>query len=158
VNGVAGASVDTQSVRYRLSWRQLGWLCGLLALMYGGFIVFLHLQFPDDPWSQTSSFFLPQIVLPVALVCFNRAMSLTLTPDALVTRNLSRRVIPWSAIGWITTESQLGTKCVVVFEQSGRRTRLRVPATGFLFWDRDFDAKFHTIGDWYLAHRGSAVR
>ena len=54
----------------------------------------------------------------------------------------------------IQPESLLGTTTIVLCEANGRRTRLRAPSTGFLAWDRHFEQKFHTIGTWWLTHRG----
>jgi hypothetical protein len=54
----------------------------------------------------------------------------------------------------VQIESLFGSRTVVIYEAGGRRTRLRAPITGFLSWDRRFEEKFHTIGRWWLDHRG----
>ncbi|MFJ4829468.1 hypothetical protein ACIP79_06015 [Streptomyces sp. NPDC088747] len=78
----------------------------------------------------------------------------TLTPSAAVVHNLRRRTIPWSDVQAIRVEPVLGTSTVVIYEVSGRRTRLRAPTTGFLAWDRGFDEKFDVLGRWRWDHRG----
>ncbi|MEV5849180.1 hypothetical protein AB0M32_45150 [Streptomyces sp. NPDC051985] len=83
-----------------------------------------------------------------------RPFGVTLTPSAAVAHNLRRRTIPWSNVQAIQVESLLGSRTVVIYEAGGRATRLRAPVTGFLNWDRDFEDKFHTIGRWWLTHRG----
>ena len=50
-------------------------------------------------------------------------------------------------------KTEFGSRTIVIYEFSGRRTRLRVPATGFLFWDRHFEEKYHAVGEWWLEHR-----
>ncbi|WP_406467472.1 hypothetical protein [Streptomyces sp. NBC_01594] len=95
------------------------------------------------------------IAMPLlAMIVFPR-YGVTLTPSAAVVHNLRRRIIPWSDVQGVHTESSLGQWTVVIYEASGRRTRLRAPMTGVLSWDRRFEEKFHTIGRWWLAHRGS---
>ncbi|MGH1554427.1 hypothetical protein ACRAWF_28255 [Streptomyces sp. L7] len=79
---------------------------------------------------------------------------ITLTPSAVVVHNLRRRTIPWPDIQAVQPESLLGTTTIVLYEANGRRTRLRAPSTGFPARDRHFEEKFHTIGTWWLAHRG----
>lgn len=77
----------------------------------------------------------------------------TLTADALVVHRLDRRTIPWHEIRWITRQRLMGSWTILVLEKSGRQTRLAAPSDGFLFWDRNFEAKFHAIGDRYSASR-----
>ncbi|MHB9860539.1 hypothetical protein [Streptomyces sp. YIM S03343] len=79
---------------------------------------------------------------------------ITLTPSAAIVRRVRKRTIPWSNVQAIQVESYAGSRTVVIYEAGGRRTRLRAPITGFLSWDRGFEEKFHTIGRWWLAHRG----
>ncbi|MFJ9868880.1 hypothetical protein [Streptomyces sp. NPDC101165] len=93
------------------------------------------------------------VLLPVALI-ISRPFGVTLTPSAAIVRNLRRRTIPWSNVQAIQIESLFGSRTVVIYEAGGRRTRLRAPITGFLSWDRSFEEKFHTIGRWWLDHRG----
>ncbi|MFF9123699.1 hypothetical protein ACF09J_10420 [Streptomyces sp. NPDC014889] len=93
------------------------------------------------------------LLLCSALI-ISRLFGVTLTPSAAIVHNFRRRTIPWSNVQAIQIESLFGSRTVVIYEAGGRRTRLRAPITGFLNWDRGFEAKFHTIGRWWLAHRG----
>lgn len=93
-------------------------------------------------------------LLPFVLLIASRPFGVTLTQSAAVVHNLARRTIPWADVQAIQIESSLGTRTVVIYEASGRRTRLRAPITGFLSWDRTFEEKFHPIGRWWLDHRG----
>jgi len=91
------------------------------------------------------------VLVPLS-VLQNRWFGVTLTPTEARVHNLRRRVIRWDDVRAVTVESLLGTRTVVLYED-GRRTRLRAPSTGFLAWDRSFEAKYHVIGQWWLAHR-----
>ncbi|MER6533734.1 hypothetical protein ACWDE0_09275 [Streptomyces sp. 900105755] len=93
------------------------------------------------------------VLLPLVQITARR-FGVTLTPTAAVVHNFRRRTIPWADVQAIRIESALGSRTVVIYEAGGRRTRLRAPATGFLSWDRGFEEKFHTIGGWWLRHRG----
>ncbi|WP_234375499.1 hypothetical protein [Streptomyces sp. CB01373] len=84
----------------------------------------------------------------------SRFFGVTLTSSAAIVHNLRRRTIPWSNVQAIQIESFLGSRTVVIYEAGGRGTRLRAPITGFLYWDRGFEEKFHAIGRWWLEHRG----
>jgi len=88
----------------------------------------------------------------LVMVLLGRSFGITLTPTEARVRNLRRRVIRWSDVRAVTTERVLGTHFVVLHE-ANRRTRLRAPITGFLVWDRRFEEKYHTIGQWWLDHR-----
>jgi hypothetical protein len=70
--------------------------------------------------------------------------------------NLQVRTIRWVDIASVSTDRMLGSTYVIVWEASGRSTRLRAPTTGLLAWDRDFQAKYQTITAWHQALRGSA--
>ena len=83
----------------------------------------------------------------------SQSFGITLTPTEARVHGVRRRTIRWSDVRAVTTEKKLGTRYVIL-HQADRRTRLRAPITGFLITDRDFDAKYHTIGQWWLAHRG----
>ncbi|MFE1886521.1 YdbT family protein [Streptomyces diastatochromogenes] len=93
------------------------------------------------------------VLWPVMLI-ISRPFGITLTPSAAIVHNLRRRTVPWLNVQAIQIESLFGSRTVVIYEAGGRRTRLRAPITGFLSWDRDFEEKFHTIGRWWLEHRG----
>ncbi|MFI9605395.1 hypothetical protein ACIHCX_37250 [Streptomyces sp. NPDC052043] len=93
------------------------------------------------------------VLLGVVLIT-SRLFGVTLTPSAAIVHNLRRRTIPWSNVQAIQIESLFGSRTVVIYEAGRRRTRLRAPTTAFLSWDRSFEEKFHTIGRWWLDHRG----
>ncbi|MEU9346847.1 hypothetical protein AB0D74_37135 [Streptomyces sp. NPDC048278] len=93
------------------------------------------------------------VVFPLVLITSWR-FGVTLTPSAAVAHGFRRRTVPWSNVQAIRIESILGSRNVVIYEAGGRHTRLRAPMTGFLSWDRNFEEKFHTIGRWWLDHRG----
>ena len=95
------------------------------------------------------------VVLPSVALVASRTFGVTLTQSAAVVHGLRRRIIPWAGVQAVQIESFLGSRTVVIYEAGGRRTRLRAPITGFLNWDRGFEEKFHTIGRWWLAHRGA---
>lgn len=92
-------------------------------------------------------------VLLVLCVLENRWFGITLTATEARVHNLRRRRIRWSDVRAVTTEKVFGTRVVVLHEQN-RRTRLRAPMTGWLMKDRRFEQKYHTIGQWWLEHRG----
>ena len=94
------------------------------------------------------------IVMPLLGVIVFPRQGITLTPSAAVVHNLRKRIIPWSDVQGVHTESSLGQRTVVIYEATGRRTRLRAPVTGVLSRDRRFEEKFHAIERWWLAHRG----
>ena len=93
-------------------------------------------------------------VMPIVLLIAGRYFGVTLTPSTAVVHSLRRRTIQWAEIQAIHMEPYQGTRTVVIYEAGGRRTRLRAPLSGFLAWDSGFDEKFHTIGMWWLEHRG----
>jgi hypothetical protein len=92
------------------------------------------------------------IMLVVSVVS---PFGITLTPSAARVHDLRRRTVPWASVQSVRVEQVMGGRVVVLYEAGGRRTRLRAPATGFLQRDRDFEEKFHVIGQWWLAHRGT---
>jgi hypothetical protein len=77
---------------------------------------------------------------------------ITLTTTEARVHNLRRRVIRWDDVRGVTVQSLFGTRTVVLHEDH-RRTRLRAPSTGPLAWDRRFEEKYHTIGQWWLTRR-----
>jgi hypothetical protein len=92
--------------------------------------------------------------LTFVLLITARHFGVTLTQSTAIVHNFRRRSIRWADVQAIRIEPFGGTRTVVIYEVGGRRTRLRAPLTGFLSWDREFDEKFHTIGRWWLDHRG----
>ena len=93
-------------------------------------------------------------VMPFVLLIVGRYFGITLTQSTAIVHNIRRRTIQWADIQAICIEPFQGTRTVVIYEAGGRRTRLRAPLTGFLSWDSGFDEKVHTIGTWWLEHRG----
>jgi len=87
-----------------------------------------------------------------------RWQGVTVSREALTVHGPSGRVIPWRDIQGNSLERQLGGAIVVVDESSGRRTRLPAPITGPLSGDRGFEAKYRTIGEWYLALRDQSCQ
>jgi hypothetical protein len=90
----------------------------------------------------------------LVLLITGQHFGVTLTESTAIVHNLRRRTIQWSNVQAICVEGFHGAQTVVIYEAGGRRTRLRVPITGFLCWDRGFEEKFHTIGKWWKDHRG----
>jgi len=85
-----------------------------------------------------------------------RRDGVALTPSAAIVYGWRRRTIAWSRIQSIQVESMFGERAVVLYEAGGRRTRLRAPSsTPLIAWDSKFEEKFHTIGQWWLGHRGA---
>jgi hypothetical protein len=77
----------------------------------------------------------------------------TLTPWTVEVHNLRRRVIWLRDVRLIRVEKSFLSRKVAIYEFSGRCTTLRAPITGFLFWDKRFEEKYHAIGRWWLDHR-----
>jgi hypothetical protein len=79
--------------------------------------------------------------------------NVVLTPWTAEVTNLTRRIIWWPDVREIRVERRMLVRAGVLYEYSGRKTRLRVPFTGFLAWDPHFEEKYHAIGQWWLEHR-----
>ncbi|WP_329165598.1 hypothetical protein OHB49_38895 [Streptomyces sp. NBC_01717] len=145
-----------ERIRYRLTFFQRA-LPLLPAVVLGVVIEITEILdgMRDDPFSfgAGNPLRLWIAMTLLAVIVFPRH-GITLTPSAAVVHNLRRRIIPWSDVQGVHIESYLGQRTVVIYEASGRRTRLRAPVTGVLSWDRRFEEKFHTIGRWWLAQRG----
>ncbi|MFE2095893.1 hypothetical protein [Streptomyces sp. NPDC059468] len=144
-------AVPPERIRYRLTRLQR-----LLSALPAFFIVALQvlLWLDGGPFGPLRfSLLVWAVLLPVALIT-SRPFGVTLTPSAAVVHNFRRRTVPWSNVQAVRIESLFGSRTVVIYETGGRRTRLRAPITGFLSWDRSFEEKFHTIGRWWLDHRG----
>ena len=78
---------------------------------------------------------------------------LVLTPWTAEVTKLRQRIVWWPDVREIRVERHQLMRTIVLYEHNGQRTRLRVPITGFLAWDRHFEEKYHTIGHWWLEHR-----
>ncbi|KUJ58470.1 hypothetical protein AB0N87_39190 [Streptomyces sp. NPDC093228] len=147
------AAVPPERIRYRLTplQRLLPVLPGVLVIMGAPVLMWLD-GGPLDP-VLVSMLIAWGVLVPLLLIT-SRPFGITLTPSAAVVHNLRRRTIPWSNVQAIQVDSLFGSRTVVLYEAGGRRTRLRAPITGFPSVDRRFEEKFHTIGRWWLDHRG----
>ncbi|MFJ8996019.1 hypothetical protein ACIRQH_37140 [Streptomyces sp. NPDC102279] len=141
-----------EEIRFRLgTWQRLASM--LPMAVPAGFGTVEHVGRPGfESWIQ---FLLIMLVLGVAVVSLTSLFGITLTPSAARVHNLRRRTIPWASVQSVRVEPIMGVRVVALYEADGRRTRLRAPTTGFLQWDRGFEEKFHVIGQWWLANRGS---
>ncbi len=92
------------------------------------------------------------------LVSLLNNQGVTLRPDALVVHRFGRArvTVPWTAIDGFTVRDVLSARQIVVHRSDGRRVHLRNPIGGFL-GDPEFEAKYHTIGTWWLAGTGRAT-
>ncbi|MEU2426130.1 hypothetical protein ABZ619_34850 [Streptomyces sp. NPDC007851] len=140
-----------ERVRYRLT-RSQRLLSTFPFIIATAFQVLLWLD--GGPRSPVSFTVLLWGVLLLLALTTTRTLGVTLTPSTAVAHNFRRRTILWSDVQAIRVESFFGSRTVVIYEAGGRATRLRAPVTGFLNWDRGFEEKFHTIGRWWLDHRG----
>ncbi|MFD3453878.1 hypothetical protein ACFWVC_17080 [Streptomyces sp. NPDC058691] len=141
-------SMSPEHIRYRLTFLQR-MLPVLPVTLFAGLLQLCFWSHGGPIWPAVGP-----VVLPFAMLIFSRSSGITLTRSAAVVHNLSRRTILWADVRAIETEWVFGSRFVVIHEAGGRRTRLQAPATGFLSWDRAFEEKFHTIGNWWLDHRG----
>lgn len=145
---VQGVVPDDSRIRFRPSRAQQAPFV-LIAVMLG-FQVDLYFRTGAKAFLLMPAFLAAEYLY----LCFG--VGITLTADHAVVHNVRRRKIAWADVQCIRIESYLGSRTIVIYEASGRHTRLRAPIRGFLSWDRRFDEKFHTIGQWWLAHRGAA--
>lgn len=94
------------------------------------------------------------IVLTVEFLYLSFGVGVTLTAETAIVHNLRRRKIRWPDVQLIRVERYMGNRTIVIYEAGGRRTRLRAPISGFLYWDRGFEQKHDVIEQWWLGHRG----
>lgn len=144
-------------VRYRLTPSQH--VLGLLfstAFMVPGILIWATDKSGSRPAGLGPGAFIALWVVSlwVVSVALTSSVGITLTPTAAVVHTLRRRNIPWCDVRAVRIENVMGTRTVVICEANGRSTRLRAPVSGFPRWDRRFEEKFHTIGRWWLDHRG----
>jgi hypothetical protein len=149
--------VSAESIRFTRTGAQWCWAVGALTVLVIGIQLAFASTGPTPPSTTgqqvtwTLTFLVSYGALTAAVF---RWQGVTLSRAALTVDGLRPRVIPWPDIAGISLERRWGGTVVVVDETSGRRTRLRAPTTGLLGWDRGFEAKYRTIGEWYLALRG----
>lgn len=157
---VRDATSGTESVRYRLTPWQMIMPCTIFAaVLIGAFVAwFLEPQpgLTDAQRHQLATsnavIYAVLVVLMLLAVWQSRRWGVVLTPTEARVYVLRRRVIRWSDVRAVTWETSFGARSVVLHE-ANRRTSLRAPCTGFLAWDRNFEAKYHTIEQWWLTHR-----
>jgi hypothetical protein len=78
-----------------------------------------------------------------------------LTPTDAVVYNLRRRRIAWRQIQAVTQERYAGCRRVVLWTDTADRIELRAPSLDIIPLGRGrFERDFHTIGRWWLQHRG----
>ncbi|MFF7473687.1 hypothetical protein [Streptomyces sp. NPDC008092] len=147
------AATPPERIRYRLTslQRLLPVLPGFVVVVPSQTLLWLDGESSDSVI--VPGLLIWGVLLPLVLIT-SRRFGVTLTPSAAIAHNFRRRTIPWSNVQAIQIESLLGSRTVVIYEAGGRRTRLRAPMSGFLSWDHSFEEKFHTIGRWWLDHRG----
>ena len=156
MSALATVAPGTGSVRIRSTFTQWLWLLvavvGAIALTQAG----LALVFDDAP-AQTRQLFVSVATFAVVWAAITalvfRWQGVTLAPDGLHVHSPRPRTIRWPDIAWLSTQRLLGATYVIVWEASGRWTRLRAPTTGLVAWDRDFEDKCRTIGTWQQAMR-----
>jgi len=93
------------------------------------------------------------LTLEYSYLCFS--VGITLTADTAIVHSFHRRKIKWADIQCVQIEKYMGNRTIAIYEADGCRTRLRAPVSGFLAPDDRFEEKFHTIGRWWLSHRGT---
>ena len=159
MNAMTTSAIGTGTVRFRSTFRQWCWLLATVTAAYVLTQGMLELAFrgstptPRQPLVvSAAAFFSPWIVGSAVLWHWQ---GVTLTPSALYVHSLRPRVIGWPDIASLGTDRLLGGTFVIVWETSGRSTRLRAPSTGLLAWDDDFDAKYQTIWAWHQSLSGS---
>jgi hypothetical protein len=101
---------------------------------------------------------LPEALLGVALVAAALWMStfgVALTPEFVRVVGVRRRVISWPRVQAVVEVVRYGEHQVKLILADGSDARLRAPSTA-LGGRRaaQFDQDFHTIGQWWLDHRG----
>ena len=161
---VGDATSRREEIRFRLTlWQQS---VPYSPILLGGVVeLILHLMLPPTPAAYAltpaehhqvvlfNAIAIPiAVVLMIVVVVQSRWFGVTLTPTAARVHNLRRRTVLWSDVRAVTTQTVLFSRVVVLHEEN-RTTRLRAPLTGFLMWDRRFEEKYHTIGQWWLDHR-----
>jgi hypothetical protein len=153
---IRATAVDgsVESIRFRHPMWQRLWpvLCVPVSVLFGAAASGVLLISPDRPNAVLGPMVMAMVGSTIGALS-NRNRGVVLTPAALVVERLGgRRTIPWSEIEGFTIREILGSRQVVVHRVKGRRLTLAAPIGGFL-GDRDFDRKYHTIGQWWLICR-----
>ncbi len=140
---------DVTAVRFRLTRRQRSiWLiagvlqlvpAGLVIVAGGGAFRVLLLGYPP--------------ILYGLIYVLQGRFGVDLFPECAVARGVRRRIVSWDRVQAIEPRRRQAMQLIVLVEPD-RRSRLRAPATGFLYRDPRFDEKLATIRSWWLDHRG----
>jgi hypothetical protein len=138
---------DAMSIRFRPPlWPQLFILLpGLASGLH--IMLVLHIEV---------GFLIPWIALLVLTCALGRWFGITLTTTDAVLYSLRPRRIPWTSIQAVTQEHVIGTRQVALWTDTGQRIALRAPIVAWPgVGNKQFDKHFHTIGRWWLEHRGA---
>jgi hypothetical protein len=102
-------------------------------------------------------FFYYWLALGPIIFVMNSWFGLDLTATEAKVNSFRRRRVPWSAVQAVTQEPFMGGRRVVLWTVAGERVPLRAPIVDFTgIGGGAFEDRFHVIGRWWLAHRGSA--
>ncbi|MBR7835668.1 hypothetical protein KDL01_20500 [Actinospica durhamensis] len=102
-------------------------------------------------WGATSPFC---EFFAIEMIVLGYTPGATLTPYEMIAwHGPRRRRIAWDDVEYIEIQKRFGSRVIAIYQRNGRRTQLRAPVTGFLNWDKQFEEKFHAIGQWWLEHR-----
>jgi len=82
-----------------------------------------------------------------------KVSTVTLTPEGLRSWP-ARRQVRWADVPTVTVARSFGGRQVIVWVDGQRRVVLSPSRSWGRFGDDRFDRDFHTIGRWWLAHRG----
>ena len=97
------------------------------------------------------------LTLLVVVVTVNqgslRYFGVVLTPTEAVVRNWRSRRIALSDVQAVTLEWYLGSRRLVIWTRQGR-VPLRAPVAPLGLLGGHLERSYHTIGQWWLAHRG----
>ncbi len=127
--------------------------CVLLAEPVGMNLLLSH---PGDDFHPTYWPYLPTIAL-WALMGWVTGwwQGVTLTETGAQVRNFRRRNVRWADVVEVAVEFYgTGGRRIVLYEVDGRFTKLRIPTTAFLSWDRGFDAKVALVRQWWQTYCG----
>jgi hypothetical protein len=118
-------------------------------------VVTLALLLASNLWTPLVLVF--GLIVGSATVVGGHWFGVDLTASDAVVNNLRRQRIPWAGVQAVTRESRMGVQSVALWTVGGERIRLAAPSANFLRLDlsaRDFEQRFHIIGQWWLEHRG----
>ena len=145
--GVTDPHRETRTRTFRLTARQR-----LESLVGVAPILVLPLVFPPD---SVAVLLMQEVGLVLAWLAVSAAkwrVGVTLTAAGAAVGGLRARLVPWTAIQDVSTESLFGGRFVVLVQPTGR-TRLPAPVTGLLQRDPEFEDKLAEIRAWWIAHR-----